>query len=250
MSHRNHELHAGLSVREGELVERVIQQLNLLCKTVTFEFALSVGKLIIDAFYDGDLERWQMRAPKVEISLRKLVKHPDLPMSPGALWRSVAMYELTERLGIRSWKHVSTSHLRLVLPCAPEEQRRLLLAAEQHMWTVQQLDDQIVSLVRDRSRIRGRKRHSRARKAVTAVKKCLVALRETLDATVDDVSDRSPDSAREVLSSLEELAAACERHRAHIREHMPVTTSEWPAPLETESESSRTRGGVSIWNHR
>jgi hypothetical protein len=51
-------------------------------------------------------------------------------MSASMLYGCIAIYELCERLGIRSWKHVSTSHLRLVLLLERDEQERLLRAAE------------------------------------------------------------------------------------------------------------------------
>jgi len=91
-----------LDVTDGpddDRVDRAVQQLNTICKVATMDFALAVGKLIIDEFYDGRVDSWRLREPK-DHSLRKLSRHPDLPMSPGALYRSVAMYEVCSRLGV------------------------------------------------------------------------------------------------------------------------------------------------------
>lgn len=113
-----------------KILEHVILQLSGLCRDAALNFALGVGRVVITSLYSGNLDHWRSRAPNKERSLRKLANHPDLPMSPGALYRSLAIYELCERLGIQAWKHISTTHLRLVLPIQRDEQASLLRAAE------------------------------------------------------------------------------------------------------------------------
>jgi hypothetical protein len=108
-------------------VDRIVRQLNTICKAATFDFAMAVGKLIVDSFYAGDLDAWRSRGIK-NVSFRRLAKHPDLPMSATALYRSTAIYEVCQRTGAADWKHLSTSHVRLVLPLAPGQQARLLHA--------------------------------------------------------------------------------------------------------------------------
>src|SRR5579859_4921759 len=132
-----------------EEVERVVAQLHDLCRAATMDFALSVGKLIISNFFSGNLASWRDRDPKKNASLRRLAAHPDLPMSPAVLYRSIAIYELCERLGIRSWKHVSTTHIRLVLPLEPAEQARLLRLCEAHAWPVRRLDEEVAAISRE-----------------------------------------------------------------------------------------------------
>jgi hypothetical protein len=124
------------------LVDEVVVELNALGRMATMEFALSVGRLIIDRFYGGEFMAWRSRGPK-NASFRALAKHPELPMSPAALYRSVAMYELCVRLKGNSWKHLSTSHMRLVLPLGPDAQQLLLQEAERRRWTVRQLELEI-----------------------------------------------------------------------------------------------------------
>ncbi len=75
---------------------------------------LSVGKVVIDAFFAGDASAWRKRGPK-KISLRKLAHHPDLLMKPGALYLCVAIYELWQRLEIDAKSRLSTTHLRYCL---------------------------------------------------------------------------------------------------------------------------------------
>src|SRR3974377_309327 len=89
---------ASITMPTDAKVERVVRQLNALCKTATFDFAMSVGKLIIDNFYSGDLGAWRNRGAK-NFSFRRLAKHPDLPMSASALYWSTAIYEVSRRVG-------------------------------------------------------------------------------------------------------------------------------------------------------
>jgi hypothetical protein len=126
----------------SDRIEHVVLKLNGICRAATYEFATAVGRLVIDEFYRGDPTKWRERGLK-SVSFRKLSRHPRLPMSPAALYRCVAIYELCQRIGIKEWRHVSTSHMRLVLPLGAVEQKRLLLHAEADRWSVRQLTEEI-----------------------------------------------------------------------------------------------------------
>jgi hypothetical protein len=125
----------------GRLIEQIVRQLNAVCKSATFEFALSIGKVVIDNVYAGNLLAWRDRGPK-NASFRKLAKHPELPMSPSALYRCVAIYELSDRLAIDPRGRLSSSHLRLVLPLSQEVQERLLRRADAEAWSVARLGEE------------------------------------------------------------------------------------------------------------
>lgn len=189
-------------------VEHVVRQLNTICKTATFEFAVAVGKLIVDNFYSGDLEAWRRRGIK-NVSFRRLAKHPDLPMSASALYRSTAIYEVCQRVGGNQWKHLSTSHVRLVLPLAPGHQARLLQRAEANGWPVQRLRDEIGALPPSALVNRGgRKRPPRLRKALRTLQAALDESNSLLDANAP-VGDLSPDSARSLVQLLHRVQCAC-----------------------------------------
>jgi hypothetical protein len=105
------------AVVDGDSIEEVVVKLNAMYKAATL--ALAVGTLIIGTFYSGDLPAWRARGSK-DCSFGKLARHPRLPMSPTALYRSVAIHELCERLGVREWKVISSTHLRRVLKLLPD----------------------------------------------------------------------------------------------------------------------------------
>jgi len=194
-------------------IQRVVVQLNNICKTATLDFALAVGQLIVTNFYGGDLDRWRARGGQPELPLRKLAKHPDLPMSFLALYRSVSIYEICARLGIRSWKHISTSHIRLVLPLRTTDQVRLLELAEGHRWTVRRLDHEIGQLMqRDpeaNTRPGGRKRRPGLRKTVRILEKLIANL---ADPSLDDcggASEWSPEIIRTAIDLLRSASEKC-----------------------------------------
>jgi hypothetical protein len=220
--------------RSEDAVEHVVQQLNGLCKSATMSFAIAVGRLVIDHLYAGDVQSWRARSPKKDHSLRKLARHPGLPLSAGALYRSIAIFEVCERLGLESWKHVSTAHVRLVLPLPPEAQGLLLHEAEQERWTAQRLDAEVVSLVRRDPSVRlnrgGRKRVSPLGERVRAVEKMLKRVEEILVPGDDAGLEPSPDSARRAVDVIRRAMQACGVLEARLERYAGAATTP-PPPL-------------------
>ncbi len=223
---------AGLS-REDRAIDHLVVELNRIGRAATFDFTIAIGKLVIDRLYRGDLVAWRHRGLKAT-SFRRLAKHPDLPMSPGALYRCVAIYELCERLGIRSWKHVSTSHLRLVLPLSPNDQERLLSTAETSHWSVRQLEHEIAGIIRLEQQVQrrrgGRRRQSPIRRAVHTFEHCIDACTELL--TQSD--DGSPESRELMLKVAERMERLCAHLEQRYRQHLPaakvVRSGQSPVP--------------------
>lgn len=201
-------------------VERVVRQLNALCKTATFDFAMSVGKLIIDTFYSGDLAAWRDRGIK-NVSFRRLAKHPDLPMSATALYRSTAIYEVCQRVGASEWRHLSTSHVRLVLPLPGAQQVSLLRRAEADAWPVQRLREEIEALPSSSRAVGrgGRPKRSALRKAVRTLQAFLEESTYLLG-TATPVVDLSPEMARTVVKLLHSVQSACEELEHRVSGHL------------------------------
>lgn len=190
----------------------MVLQLNAICRAATLDFALAVGKLIIEKVYAGDLDRWRDRNPKKDLSLRRIATHHDLPMSPAALYRSIAIFEICERLGVRSWKHVSTTHIRLVLPLPPEEQARLIRDTETNRWPARRLDQEVANLVRlgrfPCAKRGGRKRASGLESKTRRFEKLLRALGEIL-ACDDDAVVGPFETARAAIELLRRVSRDC-----------------------------------------
>ena len=193
-----------------EAIERVVRKLNMICKTATLEFALAVGAVIIDNFYARDLGAWRSRGPK-DASFRSLAKHPALPMSPSALCRSVAIYELCQRLGWSTWNHISTSHLRLVLRLEASDQESMIKRAEIERWPVRRLEAEVALVAACRPSIKskgGKKRQSDLRRTIRALEKCVDASNNLVGAA-EDKTEPTPDSARSMVDVLRRVTYAC-----------------------------------------
>jgi CheY-like chemotaxis protein len=200
---------------DSRVVSRVVRELNTICKTTTFDFAQSIGKVVIDNFYGGDLGGWRDRGPK-DASFRTLAKHPDLPLSPSALYRSVAIYEVCTRLAIGPRGRLSSSHVREVLALSSEHQERLLRRAEGERWSVAKLREEAAGIADRRSR-GGRKR-----------KVPLLATLETLGRLVDEsrgclvgadesALELSSEQAREAAEVLRCVQQACSMLETKLR---------------------------------
>jgi hypothetical protein len=210
--------HGGLSeapvVPHADL-EQVVAQLNAIGKAATLRFALDVGAIVVNNFYDGDLDRWRKRDKGKDTSLRRLARHPNLPMSPPALYRCVAIYELCERIDITSWKHISTGHIRLVLPLPPERQLHLLSAAEADRWSVRQLDAKVETEMRRDPTVKsnrgGVSRFGTLRKMIRRLELSVAAVNDAFvpggSATFE--TDLSPESRREAVQLLHSVVDAC-----------------------------------------
>jgi hypothetical protein len=124
-----------------EVVDEVVRELNDLHRGAALETALRMGRLIVTRFYAGDLTAWRRHTTK-EASFRKLASraNSDLRISPTALYRCVALYELVERLALDTLRNLGVTHLRLVLGLPEDQQRRLLAAAEDEGWPSDRLE--------------------------------------------------------------------------------------------------------------
>lgn len=205
---------AGLSggarvINADDAIERTVQDLRQLSRSAALDFAIQIGSLIIDRFYNGDTEQWRHRGTK-HASFRKLAAHPMLPLSPGALYRAVAICELTRRFaGRESLAHLGCSHLRAVLGLSVEQQARLLDMAYESQWTVDRLEYE-AAMVRPQPRKGGRRPTAPVVRAVRAVQRCveneLVRVLDKLDPTLDvGRAQRLVQSVREACRELESL---------------------------------------------
>jgi hypothetical protein len=163
-----------------EEINIVVVHIRRLARCASLEFALRVGAVIIHHFYGGQVDAWRSRGPK-SASFRKLARHPALPLSAGALYRSVALYELCDRLRAPSrWEHLGASHLRLVLKLPPNAQEQLLTKANAERWTVKTLHEVVLDQKVAQSR-GGRRREPPIERGLASMRRCLGEYRRTLE---------------------------------------------------------------------
>lgn len=120
-------------------VDRVVKDLRDIVRGATVLYAASVGKLVCERVFKGDVTAMRKKGPK-DHSYRKLAMHPDLPMSAVTLWRMVEVSQLLRRHpGLVKMNELTLSHLRAVLGLPDETQDRLLEAAVKEHWTAAHL---------------------------------------------------------------------------------------------------------------
>lgn len=186
-------------------LDAVVAELRQLTQVATLDLALAVGRVVIDRFYDGSTSAWRLRGRRCT-SFRKLAARPDLPMSASALYRSVAIYELWERVGgVAVWKHVGACHARAVLGLPSADQEVLLRRAERETMTVRQLEDVASTLREQRSDRRGRPRRRPLQQAALVVRRSLDALADVLaQAELDKAPAEDLGSLQDTLAQLRE----------------------------------------------
>ncbi len=201
-----------------EQIDEVVNQLNGICRTSSLEFALKVGAVIIHHFYGGDTKAWRDRGPKVN-SFRRLAEHPELPMSAGALYRCVAVFEMCDRLRAPSkWRRLGASHLRAVIGVPPDRQENLLAKANEERWSVQFLQTKAQELREGRPR-GGRRPQSPLEKNLRALDQCLRDCEGAFDrveAHKLEELDQSLQLLTKMRASVDELTRAVEVRRGRL----------------------------------
>jgi hypothetical protein len=182
------------AVERGEIVERVVERLSSLTRKANLAIALEVGKLIFVDIYGGDLKALRDRGPKHD-TFRSLAKHPRLPFSSVTLWRSVSLYELTQRFpGVVHAQHLGVAHLRAVLGLPHDTQERLIRFAEIERWSKDRVEREASVIRRREVRRTGRRPLPEAVKSLRALEG--LASKGVLSPTPSDL-DRIDDTTLE-----------------------------------------------------
>jgi len=192
--------------------EVVAAAADKLCKLIrenqlTLDFA--GGRIVIEAFFGGDLEAWNKRNTgdqSIE-ALAKVMEERDPDWTSQRLYRAVRFYEQWKMLGnFEEWPHLMPSHYRTVQGLSWDRQRELLTKANAERWS-------IAALV---SAIGHRKREFPAAPAAAArdALKVLKAAERVLDQQDHLLADLS--EAGLAAESSERLQKAGDAYRAEV----------------------------------
>lgn len=171
-------------------IEHATTRIRELVGGARLQMALTIGRIVIEEIYDGDLTSWRQRGPK-DTSLRHLAADPRLTISASALYRALGIYELKIRYADHPmWKMLTACHLRAVLGLPVSEQTRLLDLATTSGWTTQALE-QAAAASRDchKSSRGGRPRKLQLVRAIESAERALTEDHEEVvsRAALDDV---------------------------------------------------------------
>lgn len=172
--------------------------------------ALTIGRIVIEEIYDGDLTSWRQRGPK-DTSLRHLAVDPRLTISASALYRALGIYELKIRHADHPmWEMLTVCHLRAVLGLPAPEQTRLLDLATASSWTTQALE-QAAAASRDchKTSRGGRPRKLQLVRAIESAERALTDDQEEVDSRVA-LDDVPPEQRGDLLQRLHRLRGRCD----------------------------------------
>jgi hypothetical protein len=229
--------HGGRDAAVGEtLIEETAAEIRSYAAATMLTFADTVGRIVLERFYDGDEARWHSHGAK-DVSLRRLAERlGDAHLSASSLHRCIGVHCVLARLGDREqWRHLTPTHVRTVLPLPEPDQERLLRDAESMTWSVRELEVAVRSTLKRPAR--GRPPAPPVERALRLIESCLapdgLAFAEAVRAQDLDVAALSDIHARIVRAQerLDRLRLAYSPKVAAARTSLPLRRrAELPLP--------------------
>lgn len=206
-----------------DVVDQVVATLNNLTRVQGLDLALQIGRVVVHGLYNGDVTVLRGRTEK-DASLRKLAERSEtgaLHLSVPVLFRAIAIFEMTERLGVSTWEHLGVSHLRLVLGLAHGQQQRLLANAEEQEWTVEELEA-AAAKIRSKSKAGngGRKRMLPFVKGIGRLAKLFANQDETFGG-LDQIDNLDEDEALRLYQAVTGMKIKCEEMQQALAKRVP-----------------------------
>lgn len=209
-----------------EVIDAVVSELNGLARVHGLELTLAIGRVVVEHVYKGDMKLFRARHEK-DASLRKLAERADagsLHVSAAGLYRAIAIFELTERLGVSSWKHLGVSHLRAVLGLSFPKQQKLLATAEDQAWTCDELEAAAkAARTKAGGTPRGRRPSLPFVKSIGRMEKLLIAPEEAF-AGLDRVDTLAETEATRLYQAVTGMKIKCEELQAALARRIPRPT--------------------------
>ena len=202
------------------VIADVAESIRQMHRAHGLSLVVSVGRLIVEKLYGGDTAEIHRRGRK-DATLTKLAEQPDLPFSLSQLSRAVGVYESVAQLGpVESWRNLTMTHVRTVLPLPAPERQALLQKAEAKAWPVTKLAAE-AKKARDRAKVvkgtGGRPPDSPTARAVKTLTRTMEQQAEAL-ASVADADDLKPEEAMAIMAAATALKLRC----TEIQERMRV----------------------------
>lgn len=216
---------------DSGVLEGVVCRLKEIERHTGIERTLTIGQLILTQFFGGNPAIWRDRRRNKNNSIRRLAEREDCPFSKSALNEAVAIYVASNELPcVRTYEHITASHVSVVLSLPPEERKGMLQSAESCGWSVKQLKNEVVAQRRADGERRGRPPRVGHEKALRALHSCAQQLRQAL--TSIQLTPLAPAMRRE----LEDLTSELLSLGADLR-----------VALDPRASSMSLRSGSTTW---
>ena len=198
---------------DSNALDRVVSELCEIERRTGIERVLGIGELILNEFFGSDSEVWRDRRRNKGNSIRRLAEREDCPFSRSALNEAVAVYvAIQESPCVRTYGHITASHVAAVLPLPRDERESLLKIADRDRLGVRSLRAKVVELRRESGERRGRPRSMREDKLISIIS---AAERRLAGATqeLEQLSHMQESTRKE----LDLLASACRELSSRLR---------------------------------
>jgi hypothetical protein len=144
-------------VSEPEVIEQAVAKLQEIERRTGLERTLAIGALVLETFFGGDERLWRNRRRNKNNSIRRLAGHRDCPFCKSALNDAIGVYVAVNILPcVRTFGHITSSHVTAVLRLPASEREDVLRAAENERWSVRQLCEHVTEVRRVEGERRGR----------------------------------------------------------------------------------------------
>jgi hypothetical protein len=142
---------------EPQLLDSVVDELRSIERRSGIDRTLAIGELILMRFFAGNPAAWRDRRRNKNNSIRRLAGRADCPFCKSALNEAVAVYVAVAELPrVRTFGHISASHVASVLKLGTDRRSVILERAEQEQWSVRELRQRVVAERREHGERRGR----------------------------------------------------------------------------------------------
>ncbi len=192
-------------VTEANLLDHVVAELKEIDRRTGIERTLAIGDLVLNQFFGGDPAIWRDRRRNKNNSIRRLAEREDCPFCRSALNEAVGVYVAVVGLPcVRTFGHISASHVASVLRLPPTERQEVLQEAERGQWSVRELRQRVVTRRRAQGERRGRPPDLIERRYVSLLRQRVNQLQNTID-EIDNSRGGGPELRQELRTLAERL---------------------------------------------
>lgn len=199
-----------------------VQKIRDLKREATFLFAGTLGRMVVDRVYGGDLAEWRKRKETDETFralVARLKKEKDLGVDKSVLSRAIGVYELLERFhDLADSAHLKMGHYVTVLGLPEKVVGKLLANAAEKKLSVAELRIEAAKY---------RTSDGRGRRPLLSFVKNIQRIGRTLEQPggllgdihrIDEVDDKT---AQVLLATLDRLSAEVDRLRGSLQSKSP-----------------------------
>lgn len=197
---------------DGTLLDDVVTELKEIDRRTGIDRTLSIGGLILNQFFGGNPAIWRDRRRNKNNSIRRLADREDCPFCRSALNEAVGVYVAVLGLPcVRTFGHISASHVASVLRLPATERQSILQEAERGHWSVRELRQKVVSQRRAEGERRGRPSRQPDLRSLASLRHRVGQLDEAID-DLEGAGRLSPD----LRASLGGVAAQLQRQHGRV----------------------------------